>query len=889
MVCKYYIDLKPTKQWDFVKNKLVVSLTIAFSLFFLVFVVRITDDLSKANSNILKSQNVIDVTNLISTRLLIAEKILEVDDRWVKEKFDDSEWGSIRIPKFQIVKMQNFKEGNHAYYRIKVPKSAFTKINHLKSETFLFLQSIYFNRFDIIINGKFYRTYNPRKPGENRVVIPVDEGIDNIVGIRGHIKTGDTGIDSRNKIMLGKGLEFNEVHSANYKGQTVFQLVFILCKGSILFVFALIYLLLKVDRSFEKFFIFGICAVIEELVAGDYFHGLLNFNQMVYLYNFANVGASVSVFLFFADLVSYKIRGRLVLVFALILIFISSFLAFDSLYWNYIVDLSEFMRFWNVLVVSILIYYVPKIINFDKVLLVGMIAIIILYLWGAFFSNNIGLNLKTYGNLLLFFIVAYQTFALFRREQEALQLKEKQLMDQEKDVAIGKIARLLAHDVRKPLELMKLVIDKLLSGDASEEFIEIAKEDMEMSISSVDQQVNDIINYSKTSFVQLTEISFYKVLAHAIKQIMATHQEMKIDIEYNFNQQTKIFGDQMRLSGALANLLTNSVEAIRDLGGSYEGKIKLSTFCENDHFIFKIFNDGPEIPDHLLTNIFKPLFTHGKTNGTGLGLASVVKTLNEHNGSIIVENRSQEGVEFILKFQKGFEFDDSAAYEFKNSSILYNYDTAKILNIESPSPIPFRVLVLDNDPSKVEIINKHITKGYSSNVIQRCSNYDEAVNLIKRNRFDLYLLNSQNGGKLIYENSLYYLSAEVILYSENLPTNLTNLCQHGLTNRKKILFVDDTKLFRVSWLMFHGEHNIQCVSSPEEALSMVEGKNIFCFDIFVLDLHFSNSSMDGISLAKRIRGIYPKSLILISSSINDFETEFRLISKSDYDVRKYSF
>lgn len=867
------------------KNKLVVALTIAFSIFFLFFVVRVTDDLSKANSNFLKSENIIDATDLISTRLLLAEKKQEIDDLWVDEKFDDSEWDSIRIPKFQIVKLQKFKEGNYAYYRIRVPKSAFEKIGHLNFETSLFLQSIYLNRFDIFINGKFYRTYNPRRAGENKVVIPVDEDKDNIVGIKGRIKAGDTGIDSRNKIMLGKGLEFNEVHSASYKGQTVFQLVFILCKGSILFIFAMIYLLLKVERSFEKFFIFGICAVIEELVAGDYFHGLINFNQMVYLYNFANVGASVSVFLFFSDLVSYKLPGRTVFVSALILLLISSFLAVDSLYWNYFVDLSSFMKFWNILVVSILIYYSSRIVYFDKVLFVGVITIIFLYLWGALFSNNIGLNFKAYGNLLLFFIVSYQTFAMFKREQESLQIKEKQLLEQEKVVAIGKTASLLAHDVRKPLQQIKLLIDKLLSGDADKEFIEIAKEDIEMSISSVDQQVNEIINYSKTSIVHLAEISFYKVLAHAVKQIMVTHQEMNLTLVYNLDQQTKIFGDQMRLSGALANLLTNAVEAIRDLGGNFEGKIKLSTSSENNYFIFKIFNDGPELPDQLLTNIFKPLFTHGKANGTGLGLASVVKTLNEHKGSIVVENRPQEGVEFILKFQMSSEFDDSAAYEFKGSSKLYNYGILKNSKVESPAPL--RILVLENDPSKVELIKKQVASVCTSNVLKTCSNFDEAAALIKKSRFDLYILNSQDGGKLIHDNLLNYLTSEVILYSEALPINLTDLCLHGLVNRKKILFVDDTKLFRISWLMFHGDHNIQCVSSPEEALAKVEQENLFSFDVFVLDMYFTNSSMDGASLAKRIKSIHPKSLILISSSINHSETEFRLISKSDYDVRKY--
>lgn len=883
-----------------VKNKLISILSVCFAIFFLVFVVRITDDVSKANGNILKSQNTIEAGDLISTTVIVTKENMPIPSDWVEKNFDDGNWKKIKIPGYQIVQEKEFKEGRFVYYRIKVPKSSLKKIRHLENETFIVLQSVFLAHFDVVLNGNLYRTFKPEKSGEHKLILPIDENQDNLIAIKGYIKAGDTGIDSRNKIMLGKGVEFNAIHSAEYKAQVVFQLVFILCKGSILFIFALIYLLLNVDRSFEKFFVFGLCAVIEELIAGDYLFGPLNFNQMVYLYNFVNVGGAVALFLFFGQLTKSTFKNRFVLVPTFVLLIISTFLASDALHGNYIVDLEKFMKFWNLFTVTILIFYLPKVYKSNKILSSGLLVSIFLYLSGALLARNIGLNLKAYGNLLLFFMVAYETFALFRREQVQLQLNEKQLLEQEKDVAIGKTASLLAHDVRKPLDQMKLVIERLSSGQLDKGFLEIAKSDIDISIASVDQQVNDIINFSKASNVIYSDISFYRILSHALKQVMSIHQEMNIELIYDLNANRMLIGDQGRLANVLVNLLANAVEAIRDLGNRYSGTILIETRLQNNDFVFSIFNDGPEIPDEIINQIFKPLFTYGKAGGTGLGLASVAKTINEHHGSISVNNVRGRGVKFVLHFNASKEEDDPSSYNFKTSSKLYHYTNSPTnLAIENSS---MRILILDKDETRIKEIRNKLTKSSLNFSIQVFNEIKEAEASIKKFRYDLYLLDSSSGGIDLYQNSLNYLADEVVLYSfdlsdikteldcqkiswEQLIDTLNEICDRTYYLRKRVLFVDDTKLFRVSWQMFHGDHNILCLSSPEEALFLINERKE-TFDAYVVDYHFSNSSMNGVSLAMKIHESIPDANIMISSSVELDDSQFQSISKKDYEIRK---
>lgn len=880
------------------KNKAISILSVFFSIFFIGFVVRITDNVSKAN--ILNSPNIIEAGDLISSKIMVTGDDFPISSDWVKYNFNDQMWEKIKIPTYQVVRQEQFKKGNFVYYRIKIPKSSFKKIQHLKNESSIVLQSVFLAHFDVVINENFFRTFKPEKTGEHKLILPVDENKDNLIAIKGYIKSGDTGIDSRNKIMLGKGVEFNSIHSAEYKAQVVFQLVFILCKGSILFIFALIYLLLNVDRSFEKFFIFGLCAVIEELIAGDYLFGPLDFNQMVYLYNFVNVGGAISLFLFFGQLTKTGFRKRPVIIASFALLIISTLLASDALHGNYAVDLEKFMKFWNLFTVTILIFYLPKVFYSNKILSAGLLVSISLYLSGALLAHNIGLNLKAYGNLLLFFMVAYETFAIFRREQIQLQLKEKQLLEQEKDVAIGKTASLLAHDVRKPLDQMKLVIERLSSGQLDKGFLEIAKSDIDISIASVDQQVNDIINFSKASKVIYSDLSFYRILSHALKQVLAIHQEMNIELSYEFTADRMLIGDQGRLSNVLVNLLANAVEAIRDLGNRYTGRIHIETRIHNKDFIFSIFNDGPEIPKEIIDEIFKPLFTYGKAGGTGLGLASVAKTINEHHGSITVKNVSGRGVEFILHLNASKELDNPASYTFKNNSKLYHYvNSAITLTKEN---ISIRILILEKDVVKVGEIQGKLSNSFFNFSIEVFSDVKEAEASIKKRRYDLYLLGLSSGGSDLYQTSLNFLSNEVFLFDNDLSQlkidfkcqkiswnslieNLSEICDRTFKSRKRILFVDDTKLFRISWQMFHGDHNILCLSSPEEALFLINEKKEN-FDAYVVDYHFSNSSMNGISLAFKIRDSIPDAIILISSSVELDNLNFQSISKKDYEIRK---
>ena len=876
------------------KNKVVLVLSCIFSLSFLYFVIYTTENLGNVENTLAISPNIQDVTDKIETKIFVTNK--EIDSGWSKPDFLDSHWKSIKIPKDWVPKESEFKEGNFTYYRILVPKESISKLSHLHNESVLSLYYVLFSKVDVFVNGVFRSTNKPRNYNESILSIPIDESKDNIIALKGYIKTGDTGINHRGKIFAGKEAELNELHRKSYKGQTVFSLIFILCKGSILFIFTLIFLVMKVERFFEKSLMFGMFVLLEDILTGDYLTHLLNLNQMVYLYNLANIGAIIFLFLFMSDVIQLKYSKKLIGVIVGSL-FVTSFLvAFDVLYTSYVFTIDDFLKFWNAIMIVVLLNFIPRVFKEDKILFFALSIAAILTGYSAFFSSNVGHNLKEISGLLIFFMVAYQTFILFRRQQN-------QLIEQEKDVAIGKTAAILAHDVRRPLDQMSLILNRIMANDVTDEFLKIARQDIEFSITSVNNQISDIMNFSRTKEIDLEPISFYDVLLGSLKQAMSINSNVNIQISYDFKSTKMILGEESRLSSALTNILVNAIEAIRDIGKKDNGTIRINVYEEGNYLVCRIANDGPQIPTHLLEEIFKPLFTNGKSKGTGLGLASVAKIVRDHKGSITSQNIGGM-VEFCIKFLIADKKDVFVIEDFKETSreFLYHEEVVELVK-----QVSLRILLLDDDKYIYEYFKDLAKKTKYEIEFVFVNDYKDAAKVVKSKGFDLYILDydlgSEQTGLDFYNEYLTGMIANVLLHTGRDEVQVDkNLVQHvkkpislkdfnkalenAHGNRLRILLVEDSKLIGVAWKMYHGYNNIKVVSSPEQAL-MVLNECTTLFNVCVLDYYFDNSSMTGLELAGKVTAMDKKLKILLMTS-SDVETnEFIKIKKSDYEIRRF--
>ncbi len=98
-------------------------------------------------------------------------------------------------------------------------------------------------------------------------------------------------------------------------------------------------------------------------------------------------------------------------------------------------------------------------------------------------------------------------------------------------------------------------------------------------------------------------------------------------------------GDATRLRQVVHNLLQNAHDALQNVT---RREIILSTADEGGVLKLCVQDNGCGFPEHLLARAFEPYMTT-KPKGTGLGLAIVKKIVEEHGGSIAIENVAQGG------------------------------------------------------------------------------------------------------------------------------------------------------------------------------------------------------------------------------------------------------
>jgi signal transduction histidine kinase len=109
----------------------------------------------------------------------------------------------------------------------------------------------------------------------------------------------------------------------------------------------------------------------------------------------------------------------------------------------------------------------------------------------------------------------------------------------------------------------------------------------------------------------------------------------------------KVMADADALKRALANLVDNAAEALRETMVR-EIQISTSLLSSRDMVEVVIADTGHGITSEVKEKLFMPYFST-KQRGTGLGLAIVSRIVEEHHGSIRVEENKPVGTKFIVE------------------------------------------------------------------------------------------------------------------------------------------------------------------------------------------------------------------------------------------------
>ena len=218
--------------------------------------------------------------------------------------------------------------------------------------------------------------------------------------------------------------------------------------------------------------------------------------------------------------------------------------------------------------------------------------------------------------------------------------------------AIGEFAAEIAHEVRNPLTSIKLNlqrIKRMLAADGTAP----ATRPLDISLRAIhrlERVVGGVLLLGRPRALKRQAISLHRTIAAALDTIGSQASRQRVRIEYDFAATRDIVCmDAAQLEAALLNLLVNAVEAMPS-----GGRLKVATAVEHseagEHIIVRITDTGSGIPEAERERLFRPFHTT-KPNGTGLGLATALRTVEEHGGSLALEpaNEIQTGSTFRIE------------------------------------------------------------------------------------------------------------------------------------------------------------------------------------------------------------------------------------------------
>jgi signal transduction histidine kinase len=233
---------------------------------------------------------------------------------------------------------------------------------------------------------------------------------------------------------------------------------------------------------------------------------------------------------------------------------------------------------------------------------------------------------------------------LFKEKQGLLQTelnKSSNKFSNDKFSIMGQLSSKMAHDIRNPLNVIKVQVDLLkLRYSKQEDTIMLdSLGRMERAVGGITSQLNDVLNFLKESPMHYESNSLLKMLDESILYVQKPDN---IRIEFPTND-VVVLCDDSKMQRVFANIIQNSIQVL-DKGGA----ISISHTEQEDHTLIAIKDTGPGIQDELLPKIFEPLFTT-KSDGTGLGLPICKKIVEDHGGSISVRNNPTT---FTIKIPK---------------------------------------------------------------------------------------------------------------------------------------------------------------------------------------------------------------------------------------------
>ncbi len=227
------------------------------------------------------------------------------------------------------------------------------------------------------------------------------------------------------------------------------------------------------------------------------------------------------------------------------------------------------------------------------------------------------------------------------------------VLQSQRDAAWTEVARRLAHEIKNPLTPIQLsaerlqvkLASKLAGGDA--EMLMRSTQTIVNQVGALKNMVDAFSQYARMPEPALQELDINALLREVLTLYESLAGWIRVELAPDLPH---LVGDSAQLRQVIHNLLQNAQDALVD---STNPSIVVRSECVDGALRVTITDSGGGFPERLMQRAFEPYVT-SKPKGTGLGLVIVKKIVEEHGGTVQIENVAPHGARVTVTLPAQF-------------------------------------------------------------------------------------------------------------------------------------------------------------------------------------------------------------------------------------------
>jgi len=232
----------------------------------------------------------------------------------------------------------------------------------------------------------------------------------------------------------------------------------------------------------------------------------------------------------------------------------------------------------------------------------------------------------------------------FNAMAAALAAYRDDLVRAESAAAVGRLASMVAHEVRNPLNAIRGCADLLRLRRADDEVVAHHAEVIAEETANLDAFVASFLGYTRMPAPKLAPLDVAALLRARIDLHRPESETRRIDLVVEADPACPpIDGDPQQLAIVFENLAHNAFDAM-----PAGGVLTVTTRCDAERVRITFTDTGPGIAPGPAAHLFTPFFTT-KKNGTGLGLPTSRRIAELHGGALRWRNEPDRGAAFEVE------------------------------------------------------------------------------------------------------------------------------------------------------------------------------------------------------------------------------------------------